>query len=510
MLFRLEHPEALWAFLPLLVLLVIMRAGHRKKEFSWRRWFFTLTAFSACVLGLARPQGGGYSTSSRGSRGDLYLALDVSHSMIAEDLSPSRLGFSTAFVLQLLRELPGIRVAVFPFAADGYLQMPLSIDADAVTDLLSALDPSLTTSQGTNFAISLDTLLTAITKATQAPGYEPAPTRVLLLSDGESHVGLDRSVLDRFRRMSIPIDTVGVATAQGALIALDADMVTMQNSATVRTVLNEKMLREISERTGGNYHAPRFDEIPRVASQVLRGMELGKLKVAFKVETEFYPALFLMALILFSIELLYGRWQYLIRAGVTALLFLATTAQALDPDIEKNLGTSPELRPYRAYNEGIRLAKEGKTAEAAELFRESALETRNPELKKQALYNLGNAFLKMQDPVQALNSYQRAYDTKAPTRTMEEKLNRDISENILLARQIEKQQAQQQQEGGEGEGDSDGQPKDPGKPKQFQPDKFDEKQKKRMFDLVSSEEQQVLQRLMGKDQKAVDPKGRPW
>jgi Ca-activated chloride channel family protein len=518
---RFENPAAFWALFGVVALLVLMAVQARRKgSFSIRRFAVALLGFTACVIGLARPQGGHYATAQRGMRGDLFIAVDISNSMRVQDISPSRLEFATAFVQRLLRQTPGLRVAIFPFAGDGYLQMPLSSDQDAASDLVGALTPSITTNQGTNFDAGLTTLFQAIQKEKTATAVDSSPVRVLLLSDGESHEPVPTGVLEKFRARSIPIDTVGVGTQEGGLIPLESragfgiEPLRDSEGKPVRSKIDPKSLKAIAEGTGGNYYGPRFEEVDRIAGRIMQGMEFGKLTTSFKLEAEYYPWLFLAALLVFSAEMLLGRWEYLIRGLVLAFALSTAKAMAMDPLIEQKLNRDPGNRPYTAYNAGVELDAAGRVTEAAELFTESAGTAKDPDLRKRSLYNLGNALVKLQDPVQALAAYQRAYDTKADAKKVEQDLNHDISQNILLAKQLKQQQQQQQeqQQDGEGEGDSKQPPPDPGKAKQFTGQTFDDAQKKRMYDLVTSEEQQVMQRLQqGKNSKnPTDPKGKPW
>lgn len=517
---RFEYPWMLWGLLGVafLALLVVIQA-KRKGDFSYVRIGVALLGFGACVFGLARPQGGHYATSQRGMRGDLYIAIDISNSMRVEDISPSRLEFSTAFVRRVLAGLPGLRAAIFPFAATGYLQVPLSMDREATADLISTLTPSITTNQGTQFDSALTSLYTTIHKRKTEVTQDSAPTRVLLLSDGESHEKITGSVLSKFRSAGIPIDTVGVGTQVGGPIPIESktgfgkDLLRDEKGTVVRSRVDAANLRKIAEETGGIYYGPQFEEADRAASRILQGMEFGKLTTSFKIEKEFYPLCFLLALCVFSAWFCFGRWHYWIRS--LCFLLLPQIASAIDPMIESRLGSDPVRRPYHAYNAGVERAKKGDPSQAAELFAEAAGATKDPALRKRALYDLGNALVKLEDPTQALVAYQRAYDTNAESDKLEKTLNHDISHNMLLAKKLKQQQQKQEQERdqqGEGEQDPNQPPPDPGKAKQFTGQTFDERQKKRMYDLVSSEEQQVMQRLQqGKNQKnAPDAGGKPW
>ncbi len=511
MLLRFENPHALWFLLAVCAIGgFIFWLGLRKGGFSWRRFTIFILGFSACVVGFSRPQAGHYSTVQRGTRGDLYIAMDISNSMRSQDINPSRLDFATAFTLRVIDQIPGIRVAVFPFAADGYLQLPLSSDIDAAKDLIASLNPTVTTDQGTCFDASLTTLLEAIQKQNTLSNDAPAPARVLLISDGESHQPLSRAILKKFASSSIAIDTLGVGTENGGTIPMEGrlgfgnEVLRDSSGAPVRTKLHVKPLREMAEATGGVYYGPRFDEAVPLAAALRRAAEFGKLQTSFKLEKEYYPFCFLIALLLFALEFFAGRWHYYIRASI----FLAFASSISVHGEEQRHSDA-----YDAYNKGVEFSAQGRVSEAAEFFLEAS-GSRDENLRKRALYNLGNSLVKMQDPVQAISAYQRAYDSHSSSSSEEKELNRLISQNLVFASRMkmEQQQQQQQNEGDEGEGNTDKTPPDPGKAKQFTAQSFSEAQKKKMFDMVSSEDQQVLQKLQkGRNKKtSSDAGGNPW
>ncbi len=496
MSYRLENPAALWLLIALMPLMFLAWRGRAQKgRFGLPYAFFTLLGFTCCVVALARPQGGRYSTTQRALKGDLYLAVDVSNSMRAQDLSPSRLEFAALFGQKVLSQIPGVRVALFPFAADGYLQMPVSLDHEAVSDLLLSLSPSFTTNQGTDFGTSLATLLTTIQRKN---AIETAPARVLLFSDGETHDSLSDSVLSKYRSLQIPIDTVGVGSAQGASIPMPDrsgfGMESLRDSSgkKVLTKLVPDSLVKMSQATGGNYYQPKLAESGAIAQRILQGMAFGKLQTTFKLEREYFPALFIAGLSFLSATFLMGQWHLFVRCLLMALTFASHIASAKSPSVG-----------FDQYNAALRLVEEGKQQEAADLFHESASQATHDELKKKALYNLGNTLLRLQDPAQAVSAYQRAYDIALTNKQTEKALNDSLSNNILVARkQQQEQEAQQkEQQEGEGEGDKPKAASDPGKAKSFEGQTFSESQKKRLFEAVSNEEQQILQKLQNRNSK---------
>ncbi len=549
MLLHFENPEYLWALLGVVALTWLMYAlGRRLPEsFSGRRLIIATISFTLCVLGLARPQLGHQTTESHSARFNLFLALDISRSMAAEDISPSRLQFSVAFSQKILTFLSGARVALFPFAADGFIQMPLSSDLDAASELLQALDPTMTTSQGTDFTTSLQTLFERIGQMehnSEKLGTGWAPPQVLLFSDGESHLTVANSVLRLYRDAKIPIHTVGVATTGGASLTILGGLGSLTSlreprGQTVRSKLDERQLRQISDTTGGTYFNASFAEAGRVVQRLTQSLQLGKLSVKFKADQELFPILFGLALLIFSWEFCLGRWQYTVRSLlpwlILALPMSAPPARA-DPEMDVNFSGEAEVpveaepspssekkmddqtRAIVLFNQALDEMKNGKMDQAAEHFQESAFVTPDKSVRKKALYNLGNTLLRNMDPQQALQVYQEAYDAKSDDDTFDKATNAKISENIALAVRQQQQMKGQSKEDqpDSGKGDKDDEPRkgqDRGGPqKDYEGQTLSAGEKKRIFDAITAEEQQILKRQMEKKNqgKAKDPNAKPW
>lgn len=504
MTFRLANPEALWALVPLTFFAsyLLWKRFRWPEWFHWRRFYLTVAAFFFCILGLSRPQGGLKASQPEPIAANLFIALDISNSMLAEDITPNRLSFSILFVQKTLEQLVKPRVALFPFAASGFLQLPLTTDTFALSESLLAIDPTITTDQGTDFNQSLTDLFAAIQRLENQSSdkLEPFGTpRVLLLSDGESHHPFKTESLAPFRKHNIPIYTVGVGTLEGAPLR-QKDPAT---GATVRTTLDPTSLQEIALATGGAFFSSKYENIPQLIRHLNRSLTVGKHSTHFKLEYELFPVFFAMGLLLFLVEFGFGRWQYAIRGIFIFSLFAQGTVALAEDD---------QVKATEAYNQGLEQVNRGDFQKAAELFEESALVLQDRQQKKQALFNLGNAFLKVGDPEQALESYQKAYDTVASQEEFNSKANKLISENMALAAQALEMLKQKQKEQG-AEGSSDG-PKEPGKdprgPKQFQGEPLSEQQKQKLFDLITAEEKQTLRRLREQKKPTATPNGKQW
>ena len=155
--FRFENPLCLWLLIPLVIIAFYFfhDRNDERLDFSLRQFLLSFLALALCLLGLSRPQTGERVYSRESSRANIYVAIDISRSMIAQDVLPSRLQFAVSFVRRLLLKMPKVRFSIFPFSMDGYVLLPLTSDPSAVSEMITALSPSLTTAQGTDLSQSL-------------------------------------------------------------------------------------------------------------------------------------------------------------------------------------------------------------------------------------------------------------------------------------------------------------------------------------------------------------------
>lgn len=211
-----------------------------------------LAAIALAVVALARPQFGSRVETVRSRGQDVMVALDLSQSMLARDVSPNRLERAKLAVLRLLRQLDGDRIGLVAFAADAFVQSPLTIDYGAAAMFLGAMEPDLMPVQGTNLGEALRVSLDALEEAREA--------RVLVVvTDGEDHEGGIDAQLERAVQMGVRIHTVGLGSAEGVPIPQFDEQGRQQGflrddeGNVVTTRLDEATLRRVAEATGGRY-----------------------------------------------------------------------------------------------------------------------------------------------------------------------------------------------------------------------------------------------------------------
>jgi len=323
---RWGNPYAFWAFVfvPVLVLMYRYASVKRRKAMNdlgdigllsklvstagpgrrgWKAALFT-AAFTLIILALARPQIGAGLREIRSSGRDIVFALDVSKSMLAQDISPSRLAAAKARISGLLDNLEGDRAGLVVFAGEAFMQCPLTIDYRAMRILLDAVEPQNVPTPGTN-------IREAIVESGKV--FKKADSRVkivILLTDGEDHSGRAVEAAEEIAKDNIKIFTVGIgdASPSGAPIPIKKPAGGIEykkdsGGQTIMTRLDEETLRKIALATSGKYHyAGKRLDLGKVYSKVKEN-EGEKTESRFYTEYEDrFQWLLLPALLILIIE----------------------------------------------------------------------------------------------------------------------------------------------------------------------------------------------------------------
>ena len=213
----------------------------------------TLASVALLVFALARPQFGTRVETVQSEGQDVVVALDVSRSMLAEDVAPNRLERARLEIMRIIQRLEGDRIGLVAFAGNAFVQSPLTIDYGAATLFLNAMDPGLIPVQGTNLGEALTVALDAFEEGTR-------DYRVLVVvTDGEDHEGEIAQALERAVEEGVRIHTVGIGSLEGVPIpefnAAGARNGFLRDDEgnVVTTRLDESTLIRVAESTGGRY-----------------------------------------------------------------------------------------------------------------------------------------------------------------------------------------------------------------------------------------------------------------
>lgn len=386
------------------------------RDFPTRRLGLLVLAAACMGIAAADPRWGTRSADETTRSLDLVLALDVSKSMYATDVSPSRLEAERLLVRRLLRDLPGDRIGMVVFAGRAYTLSPLTVDHSALNLYLDALDPEIVSQGGSSVGA-------AITQATDLVrgGEETRGRRVVLLvTDGEAHdeIPAIEAAADRAARAGVTLFTVGIGTTRGAPIP-DRDPVSGQaagykrdeNGEVVISRMDADLLQRIARRTGGELI--RMDEAgatTRVISTLQR-LDREEGPAGRTVQQRERHALFLgLALILLIIDTLLGSPA--LRSGLAeSARRLRTRSPARAIPVVLLIALVGSGYGIGDLERGNRLYREGRYAEAVEAYRRAlAAGESSPELH----YNLGTALLRLGRYDEAERSLRQALDGIEP------------------------------------------------------------------------------------------------
>jgi len=215
---------------------------------------FVLIAVAIVFLsiGLANPQIGTEYKEVKRKGVDLVIALDVSQSMLAEDIKPDRLTRSKRFVSRLFDNLANDRVALSIFAGNAYLQMPLTVDYAAGELFLNSINTDIVPQQGTAIGDAIDLALQSFDNTEQK--YRT----IVLISDGENHQGDAQKMARKAAEKGATIFTIGVGSEEGAPIPVKGsgrqeDYKRDNEGNIVLSKLNQTMLRKVAATGNGKY-----------------------------------------------------------------------------------------------------------------------------------------------------------------------------------------------------------------------------------------------------------------
>ena len=254
-MFRFENPIYLWLLLiiPILIIIKIMMwYVQRKPDVSrfrpWVKFLLLITALSSLILTLARPQFGSKISHEKRNGIEAIIALDISNSMLAQDVQPSRLDKSKLMIENLINSFINDKIGLVVFAGEAYVQLPITSDYVSAKMFLSDITPNLISAQGTDIARAIRVSLSSFT---QQKGVGKA---IILITDGEDNEGGALEAVKEAKEKGVNVFILGVGDSKGAPIPLgNGEYLKDNHGQTVVTALNENMCKEIAQAGSGTY-----------------------------------------------------------------------------------------------------------------------------------------------------------------------------------------------------------------------------------------------------------------
>ncbi len=225
------------------ILKKLLNSGNYKLQIL--KIFLILLSFSLAVFALSSPRFG-YRTEEVKRRGvDIIVAVDVSKSMMAEDIKPNRLERAKRELKDFLSILQGDRIGLVAFAGTSFLQCPLTLDYQAFGIFLDYLEPSLIPVGGTSIGNAIETAIKAFPKDSQSS------KSIVLITDGEDQEESVKQALTNLKDKNIKVFAIGIGKNEGAPIPEEGSLKKDQNGNIVLTKLDSKSLEDLSKETNG-------------------------------------------------------------------------------------------------------------------------------------------------------------------------------------------------------------------------------------------------------------------
>jgi Ca-activated chloride channel family protein len=459
---RFEHPNILWLLLvipPALAaffwwservkqkllaqfveprLLAQLTVGLSPTRRKWR-YALAILAVAFLIIAIARPQRGFDLEEVQQNGLDIVVAVDTSKSMLATDISPSRLQRAKLAALELMQTAKADRLGLVAFAGDAFLECPLTIDDTAFQQGVQALDVNSIPQGGTAIAAAIDTALSTF----KEKGNHRA---LVIFTDGEDNDEGALGAAQRAAQEGLKIFTIGIGSTNGTLVTVpdangNTDYVRDAQGNVHQSKLNEPLLQQIAGATGGFYLPLRGADTMNVLYE--RGLASlpkseSKEKLVRRYHEQFQWPLAIAMLLLVAEMLVPERKKSKARTptpkvepaaiAVLVLIFLSTVASNASP--------ASALRDYNSGNFTNALTEFSKLAAvktndlrfifnagdaayratnydlAQNLFQQVAV---SPDLKLQqkAYYNLGNVQFQVAKQAKDLDGLEQGFDAAA-------------------------------------------------------------------------------------------------
>lgn len=418
-------------------------------------------AFAAVAVGWANLQQSDKTEKIQSKGVDVVVALDVSKSMLAQDIQPDRLTRAKQLMQSLLDKLKGDRVALVVFAGRAYLQVPITIDFGALKMMLQNVKPDLVPTQGTVISEAIDLSIKSFSQK------EKKYKSLIIISDGEDHDENAQAKVKEATEAGIIIHTVGVGSPEGAALydpTTKAPKLDEQGNPVI-SKLNEEELKAIASAGGGTYSLLRnADDVASKLAGEIDDMEQKSLgSVTATNYTSYFQYFLALGLVALLIEwLLPGakpmkKLAIVAKKKVTALIllmcipFLAAHAQtsmvrkgnklyeqkkykdaanAYQQALVKNPTYTPGM-----FNLGNSLYQQKQYDAARKVLEATGKTVKDKNAKGGVNYNIGNTYMEEQKWQEAVDAYKTALRNNPQ--------DEDAKYNLSYAQQMLKKDQQQ-------------------------------------------------------------------
>ena len=320
-MFRFENPIYLYLLLviPFMWMIRLIADRHRVKrikkfgdpqlvrqmmeDMSTQRpkvkFWLLMMAVALLIVALARPQMGSKISREKRQGIETIICMDISNSMLATDVAPTRLAKSKLLVESMVDKFENDNVGLIVYAGDAFVQLPITSDYVSAKMFMHGITPDLIATQGTDIAQAISLAMHSFTPD------EKAEKAIILVTDGEDHEGKALEMAKAAKEQGFRIFILGVGTAKGSPIKMpNGRNLTDNKGETVITRLNEQMCKEIAKAGSGTYiHVDNTSQAQQKLEDEISKMQKGESEtVVYSEYDEQFQAVALLALFLLVIE----------------------------------------------------------------------------------------------------------------------------------------------------------------------------------------------------------------
>ena len=320
-MFRFEDSTYLWLLIVVPILAVVRLVVWRQRKSKLRKFgdpellrrlmpdasdyrptvkfWLLMAALALLIVTLARPQMGSKVSHEKRNGIEIIIAMDISNSMKAEDVVPSRVDKSKLMVENLVDHFTTDKVGLVVFAGDAFVQLPITSDYVSAKMFLQNITPSLINTQGTDIAKALTVSMRSFTQ------QDKMGKAIVLITDGEDHEGGALEAAKAAAKKGINVFILGVGDPKGAPIPTgNGGYMTDNTGQTVLSALNEKMCREVAQAGSGMYiHVDNTSDAQDQLNAQLTKLQKGDTdSVIYSEYDEQFQAFALLALLLLIVE----------------------------------------------------------------------------------------------------------------------------------------------------------------------------------------------------------------
>ena len=281
--------------------LVATLMPERSTTRSVIKFALLLLALVLLIFAAARPQFGQKEQTIKRQGIEVMVALDISNSMLAEDVAPSRLDRAKQMLSKLIDKMSEDKIGLVVFAGEAYTQLPITCDYVSAKMFLSTISPSLIQTQGTAIGSAIHTAMRSFGSEQSEAGRA-----IILITDGENHEDDAVEAAKHAKEAGIHLYVIGIGTSQGAPIPVPGtnNYIKDRSGQVVVTKLNEQMAKDIAQAGNGAYiHCDNTNTVMRALQQEIDHLATADIETTVYTDyNEQYQSFALLALLILVID----------------------------------------------------------------------------------------------------------------------------------------------------------------------------------------------------------------